>query len=80
MTRLNVGLAIAEDELAWFDDSPPAGDPACICSYCGFVITEDEIPWRFYRPIDKTEARLCENCFRLLDKQVGGFRDKQERL
>ena len=62
----NVGIAIDADELAWFDDSPDAGDPACICSYCGNVIEEYEIPLRLFRRRENTEARLCETCMDLL--------------
>lgn len=29
--------------ILWFDDSPDAGDPACICSACNEVIPETEI-------------------------------------
>ncbi len=36
--------------LKWFRDSPDTGNPACICSYCGEIITdEDEIPLRCFR-------------------------------
>jgi len=50
------------DELGWFDDSPDAGDPACICSYCGRVIDEDQVPLRIWSQAGKKEARLCEGC------------------
>ena len=36
-----ISLNIKSEDLAWFEMSPDAGDPDCICSYCGFVI-----PWR----------------------------------
>jgi hypothetical protein len=61
-------LPFSPDDLAWFEDSPDAGCPECICSYCGNQIGEDEIPLRFYRerPNEPTkEARLCENCSRV---------------
>lgn len=80
MSRLNIALAIAGDDLAWFEDSPDAGDPACICSYCGFAITEDQLCYRTFCKTDNTEARLCDNCLQLLDKQIERFRDKQGRL
>lgn len=59
-------LSIDPNELAWFEDSPDAGWPECICSYCGGQIKEEEIPIRLFRESDKTEARLCENCSSLL--------------
>jgi hypothetical protein len=66
-------LQIHCEELAWFETSPKAGDPECICSYCGFVIPETDIPIRLYhtckRPdcdFEKKEARLHQACFGLL--------------
>lgn len=66
-------LQILCEELAWFETSPNAGDPECICSYCGFVIMETDIPIRLYhtckRPdcdLEKKEARLHQACFKLL--------------
>lgn len=67
-------LQISMDDLAWFDESPHAGDPNCICSYCGFVITESEIPIRLFNGcqhpdcrLNGTEARLHLRCFNLLE-------------
>lgn len=51
-------------KLKWFDDSPFAGDPDCICSYCGEVISEGECPiriWNGKKPIK--EIRLHWGCF-----------------
>ena len=62
----NIGIAIDKEDLAWFEDSPDTGDEACICSYCGNVISEFEIPLRLFKEEEKTEARLCENCMDLL--------------
>lgn len=66
-------LNINCDELAWFKTSPEAGDPDCICSYCGFVIWE--WPIRFSHSCEledcdyqNKEARLHLACFRLLAK------------
>lgn len=70
-----LNLDIKCDDLAWFDTSPDAGDPDCICSYCGFVIPKDEIPIRLSHkcnlqdcPCKNKEARLHQACFRLLVK------------
>lgn len=63
---MTIELKIDPDQLAWFDTSPDAGDPDCICSYCGFVITEDDVPIRFFRESNNTEARLHIECFREL--------------
>jgi len=69
--NLNIGC----DELAWFETSPDAGDPDCICSYCGFVIPEGEVPIRLSHDCHQEdcaqknrEARLHQDCFRLLAK------------
>lgn len=63
--KLNVGF----DELAWFDDSPDAGSPDCVCSYCGFVISEDvDVAYRFFRPSDNTELRLHMECLQIMMK------------
>ena len=70
-----LNLNIKCDDLAWFETSPDAGDPDCICSYCGFVITKDEVPIRLSHDchqedcaLKKREARLHQACFRLLVK------------
>jgi len=60
------------NELAWFEKSPDQGDPSCICSYCGFVITEDDImPWRIFKdgPDGMVEARLHQKCLIVLSKE-----------
>jgi len=60
-----LGLRFDEEpKLKFFEDSPDAGDPACICSYCEEVIREDEAPAiRFFDMESKTEARLHIDCF-----------------
>ncbi len=30
------------NQVQWFNDSPEAGDPACICSFCGHRIEEPD--------------------------------------
>ena len=66
-------LQIQCDQLAWFETSPNAGDPDCICSYCSFVILEGEIPIRLFHQckrseceLENKEARLHQACFKLL--------------
>ena len=70
VARMNVALSIAKIELAYFNISPDTGTQDCVCSYCGFVIGENEVPLRMFRKSDNTEARLCENCQGLLNKQI----------
>lgn len=65
---LHLGITIDTEELAWFKNSPDAGDPACTCSHCGNVIEDYEIPLRLFKESDGTEARLCETCMDLLIK------------
>lgn len=48
--------------LRWFDTSPPAGDPECICSHCDEPITEGEMPIRLWNE-QRQEARLHRQCF-----------------
>ena len=62
-----LGLTFQTDAaIRWFDDSPDAGDPLCICSYCEEVITEEDAP-----PIrlfdSKKEARFHTECFQTCD-------------
>jgi len=70
-----IELHIVLDDLAWFETSPDAGDPYCICSYCGFVIPEDDVPFRLFQkpnpqePGSKMlEARLHNACLKMLIK------------
>ena len=44
------------DQLTWFTDSPDAGDPACLCSFCDQVIKLGEMPLRIFD--DGRELRL----------------------
>jgi len=70
LARMNIALSVARIELAYFNNSPDAGTPDCVCSYCGFVIGENEVPLRILSESGNTEARLCENCQALLKKQI----------
>ena len=58
-----LGLDVKGDpELRWFADSPDAGDPLCICSYCLCLIEEGAVPIRFFGE-DNREQQLHEDCF-----------------
>lgn len=57
-------ITVDFSKLKWFTDSPFAGDPDCICSLCGKIISEDDVPirmWNEKKPIK--EIRLHWNCF-----------------
>lgn len=54
-------LEIDTHGLRWFDDSPSAGDPTCICSHCDQVIA-GEVPLRLWNAHGQ-EARLHQRCF-----------------
>ena len=57
-----LGLSFDEEpELKFFNDSPDAGDPACICSYCEEVINDAPVI-RFFDREKDTEARLHVDC------------------
>lgn len=49
-------------EIRWFDDSPDAGDPACICSWCGEQITEVQAP-AIRVTTNNLEARFHGGCW-----------------
>ena len=58
----SLGLdATGDPELRFFDDSPDAGDPLCICSYCECLIQEGTVPIRLFE--GKREQRLHVDCF-----------------
>lgn len=65
-----LGLMFAEKpELRFFSDSPNAGDPTCICSFCDNVIHEPPVLRIFDRERWKTmEARLHKDCFQAAAK------------
>jgi len=57
----SLGLDVTGDpELRWFEGSPDAGDPLCICSYCECLIDEGTVPIRFFD--EKKEQRLHPAC------------------
>lgn len=50
-------------QIAWFADSPDAGHPTCICSWCGAGIGEhDAPPIRIVDSDAHTEARFHRRC------------------
>jgi hypothetical protein len=58
-------LQVPITALRWFTDSPDAGDPACLCSWCSAPIGEAQVPIRLYReltPTDVREARFHDAC------------------
>lgn len=65
-------------QLRWFSDSPDAGDPRCLCSYCGeriearpedLEVWEEEVnadegePVRLWNTASNLEARFHARCF-----------------
>jgi hypothetical protein len=49
------------ERIKWFDSSPDQGDPDCLCSWCGLVISADELPpFRMFRR--DQEARFHNQC------------------
>lgn len=71
-------LQVPLTALLWFTDSPDAGDPGCLCSWCGKVI-ERGVPIRMYReitPRDVLEARLHDACCEpVLGMKIQSFDD-----
>lgn len=57
--------------IAWFEDSPDAGDPRCICSWCGDVIGSRE--WEEQNEEYDEYDFPCEPEFpiRFVDTQTG---------
>lgn len=53
------------EQLTWFKDSPDAGHPKCICSYCQELIGDGEVPLRVFRDANDgrgEEVRLHMKC------------------
>lgn len=50
-------------KIKWFDLSPDAGDPSCLCSLCGELIGEEEMPIRAFDADKGLEARFHIKCF-----------------
>jgi hypothetical protein len=49
--------------ITWFSDSPDCGDPTCVCSLCGALITEDDAPAiRLFDTDTNREARFHMRC------------------
>jgi hypothetical protein len=49
--------------ILWFHDSPDAGTPECICSWCRKPIGEEEVPVRLFYKEEWLEARFHPACF-----------------
>ena len=50
--------------ITWFTDSPDAGDPRCICSWCDHLIEEkDATAVRIFDSTNNTEARFHRGCY-----------------
>ena len=50
-------------QVTWFADSPDAGSPDCLCSFCLTPIDEDDAP--VLRALDQAtglEIRACHGC------------------
>lgn len=61
------------DPVEWFSDSPGAGHPDCICSYCGLVINEEQAPpIRLFEDENNLEARFHLNCWMKVAPFVAG--------
>lgn len=56
---------VQHPESWWFDDSPDAGDPECICSICRREIPHAENLMRMFQREDEVtlEARFHQHCF-----------------
>ena len=83
----SVGMSFSERTLRWFPDSPDAGDPACVCSYCDCLIREGEYHPRLFKSEPgaacKLEARFHADCLKIcLDTHIftidseGGIHDE----
>ena len=68
--RLEIWLNVSFDELAWYDDSPDTGDPACVCSYCDLPIPARDMCLRINNCDTGKEARLCEPCWQTVIERV----------
>lgn len=52
-----------QQSITWFANSPDAGDPTCICSWCYQPIGEHEAPIiRLFNTEASTEARFHRRC------------------
>lgn len=55
----------SQSTITWYDSSPDAGHPECICSLgsCGQPIAEDTVPVRVFDNENNREARFHPGCF-----------------
>lgn len=79
-----------KEQIQWFETSPDAGLPECICSLCGKVIgtpwweqdeeESDEIPIRLFDTDRNLEARFHLDCFaKVTGTRIGGIRNDREK-
>lgn len=55
---------MTQPTITWFQDSPDAGLPECVCSLCGQMIRLEDIPIRAFNPQTNLEARFHFDCFK----------------
>lgn len=66
-------------KIKWFDLSPDAGDPSCLCSLCGELIGEEEMPIRAFDADKGLEARFHIKCFgTVTGTEIYALPDEQE--
>jgi hypothetical protein len=54
-----------QKQITWFANSPDAGDPTCICSWCSGAIGVSDAPIiRLFDSDANTEARFHRRCLR----------------
>ena len=67
------------DKIKWFDSSPDAGDPSCLCSYCEELIDEHEMPIRAFDTEKNLEARFHIKCFGIVTgEEICALPDDEE--
>jgi len=55
--------------ITWFVQSPDAGAPDCLCSYCGSVISDEDVPpIRMWNEKADLEARFHIDCWHAFSK------------
>jgi hypothetical protein len=56
------GETITVNSIMWFSNSPDAGHPDCLCSWCGKPIPEGTVPLRVFDRTTEMEARFHNKC------------------
>jgi len=66
--------------ITWFVHSPDAGDPDCLCSYCGMVISDEDVPAiRQWNEKADLEARFHIDCWNKVDRLMKEDRNDYRR-